>query len=71
MRLHKLVFEEGGLADGTELYYYHRGQVVSVNEHKQNFVLTAHNIQLHLEVPEMVMNLMIALKHALKQPYIL
>ncbi|MCL7034531.1 hypothetical protein MKW94_021000, partial [Papaver nudicaule] len=24
--LHKLVFEEGGLPDGTELCYYHRGQ---------------------------------------------
>lgn len=27
-RLHKLVFEENGLPDGTEVAYYARGQVV-------------------------------------------
>ncbi|KAB5519898.1 hypothetical protein DKX38_024217 [Salix brachista] len=29
-RLHRLVFEEGGLPDGTELAYYARGQVISI-----------------------------------------
>jgi hypothetical protein len=28
--LHRLVFEEGGLPDGTELAYYARGQVISI-----------------------------------------
>ena len=31
IRLHKLVFEEGGLPDGTEVAYYARGQVVEIN----------------------------------------
>lgn len=30
-RFHKLVFEEGGLPDGTEVAYYARGQVVVIN----------------------------------------
>lgn len=30
-RLHKLVFEECGLPDGTEVAYYARGQVVKIN----------------------------------------
>ena len=30
LRLHKLVFEEDGLPDGTELAYYIRGQVVKI-----------------------------------------
>jgi hypothetical protein len=29
-RLHRLVFEEGGLPDGTELAYYARGQVINI-----------------------------------------
>lgn len=29
--LHKLVFEDGGLPDGTEVAYYSRGKVVDIN----------------------------------------
>lgn len=29
--MHRLVFEDGGLPDGTELAYYSRGQVVKIN----------------------------------------
>ena len=29
-RLHKLVFEDDGLPDGTEVAYYARGQVIEI-----------------------------------------
>ena len=38
-RLHKLVFEYGGLPDGSEVAYYARGQVVKQLIHMLNFLL--------------------------------
>lgn len=37
-RLHRLVFEEGGLPDGTEVAYYAGGKVVEIKRRIAIFV---------------------------------
>lgn len=37
--LHKLVFGENGLPDGTEVGYYVRGQVVTVRSHSFHLII--------------------------------
>ena len=51
-RLHKLVFEENGLPDGTEVAYYARGKVVCMCISSTSYRMSIILLTVILRLPE-------------------